>query len=505
MAGHAVIARGVEALRGEPKAPEAQPGRAQEPPPSMSDDAASKPEPKPQGPAAPEEPQPAPSPQAETRRPEPGLPNRQQSSSEGEIPYPEEISPRARGFESLQDMMRRGGRTRAAPAAAPEEISAAPRPQEAASTPKPEPAKEGEPQAAPPPSAVEAARREVEPHVDAAAGALREMDGEGMKPDEFFAEKKSPIDPIAEDFARYLYDAGIDPSDRAEIDEAVQYYAADRASGVVRGREGEASEASARPPEEAPRSAAAAPQTPSTIETLASGNVRQKDWPAALGFKSASDPGYKAEIQRALDAGLLRRNAAGEIRRAPRSDVQAALSSSETGSLIRPISAEHGVYLDEKSNKVFVEGAPRDSYIRDIAEGAEDLPSAAELREKVEATKSGNERYNASLGITPEITAEIRRLNRIADTAGGQPADEAIERLREIQDRLPEEKFELDIADEYELKQLASEFSAIERAPDESDAAYMDGIARVLKRYVADFAKRGPIFEGCIPKSVSGG
>lgn len=145
-----------------------------------------------------------------------------------------------------------------------------------------------------------------------------------------------------------------------------------------------------------------------------------------------------------------------------------------------------GVFVE--GDKAFVEGAPRSDYIARIAESDTQIPSVEDLRQAAAATQDADRRYSNAVGINDADFKRMRTLNRIADE-GGIAADEAIAELKTIREKATGDH-ELDIADEGSIRQLITEFRSLEQQGGETLSQYEDGIARVLKRYVANYVDR---------------
>lgn len=123
------------------------------------------------------------------------------------------------------------------------------------------------------------------------------------------------------------------------------------------------------------------------------------------------------------------------------------------------------------------------------------LPSIDDLnRSLAEAKRQSQEE------LTPEIDKRLRQLNRIIDS-GGREAEAAMREKEEIVNRLPEQKENASAFDEDALETLRNEFVAMERS-DESVEAHIDGVARVLKRYIAAAGRGEEVAQLIVRKGV---
>jgi hypothetical protein len=139
-------------------------------------------------------------------------------------------------------------------------------------------------------------------------------------------------------------------------------------------------------------------------------------------------------------------------------------------------------------------GAPRETYIADIASGKERVPSLADLDNAIKAAR------DVDRGGMPEAEyAKLERLNRKID-GGGAEADAAIREKDTLLARYSDE-VEPSVANIDDLRQLRKEFGSLERQGDESIATYADGVARVLKRYVAGYIDDDPFSRSIFRKA----
>lgn len=147
-----------------------------------------------------------------------------------------------------------------------------------------------------------------------------------------------------------------------------------------------------------------------------------------------------------------------------------------------------GVAPAEQPAKLTVPGVPNEDYFSKLASGEEAIPSTEELRGLRDKARGADEQYWQMLGAPPGTAARVRQLNRIADTAGGERADQAIAELNKLADQYAKEGTpEPGYVDEERLTHLVNEMDALDRRPDESAADYLDGASRVLRRYLFDF------------------
>lgn len=150
--------------------------------------------------------------------------------------------------------------------------------------------------------------------------------------------------------------------------------------------------------------------------------------------------------------------------------------------------------LSREGGEAVVPGAPRKTYIADIANRKIDLPTVEELGKAIKAARDGEKKFAEASGFTAKQEARIQELNRIIDR-GGRAADEAMAEKARILESVPDEGVDLNIADVDSLRQLRREFESLEKTKTESVDTYADGIVRVLKRYLVkategdDFAK----------------
>lgn len=122
---------------------------------------------------------------------------------------------------------------------------------------------------------------------------------------------------------------------------------------------------------------------------------------------------------------------------------------------------------------------PRESYVKDVAEGRAELPTTEELTEAIKKVeKAERDHY----GIDEATQRKLDRLDRRADE-GGADADAAIAEKKKLVENIPD-KGDPDVADRGTLKQLKLEFDNLEKKPHETPAEYADGVVRVLKRFI---------------------
>lgn len=126
------------------------------------------------------------------------------------------------------------------------------------------------------------------------------------------------------------------------------------------------------------------------------------------------------------------------------------------------------------------EAGGRGDYIKRVGSGDADVPTVDDISKLID---EGRKAEREHFGMDEATQTRLRQLNREID----QGNDAAIAEKNAILAKLPKDLPDLDIPAESDLEQLRTEYRNLEKASHETPEEYVDGIARTLKRYIADF------------------
>lgn len=147
--------------------------------------------------------------------------------------------------------------------------------------------------------------------------------------------------------------------------------------------------------------------------------------------------------------------------------------------LQRPLG--HGVFVE--GDRAFIPGAPTEDFVSKIASGGSDVPTTEALGTSLKNLRDADRNYAKALGMTDAEFDRMRALNRRIDEGD----DAAVREKNELVRNFPD-PYRLDLADEHQIRQLKTEYESLERSNGETLDQYKDGVARVLKRYISQFA-----------------